>query len=601
MIPRFYNKKIKVGFLILTFSLIIFYILNVNIINNEISQELLESHALYQSKQSSFNPRYSTNEVFNYINNEETPIASKLGDGIVFHWDDWVDLSSGDKILNKYKKNNPNGECDEFLKKYASVNGYYMESYNKKIYRGMSNLYCLKEIPSKIIAVSDDNFVEIPVINKLRIGLNNQTIHKQPTKHDLINQISKFDSKPNENFQIFKFRHLQKQIDVKAEDFVFNPNLEIFKLQKKLNDDSITNDELNYLKFLEYADSIVDSADRFFKYPWIYSDVVKGRSHHLAYPFFKRFIGDRERQSVIHHMVRAWFKFAEANNFASWVNYGSLLGWAYNGVNMPWDTDIDIQLPIAHLDRLAREFNQSLILENPRYGNSKYLLEVSPTYIRQGNGRNFIDARFIDINSGLYIDISALSHSNFNPPKEFYNDLPWDQQVDHSKAMSIHCKNWNWHSLEEILPIRHTWFEGASIYIPHNVSRILTRKYGKSSFTTKSHFANHNYQKDINMWVPDEICSKSPSLNNRFQNLNQTKLTLEGACNNPILQDEFQIIAECAHRHLKTNIDVDHFTDYDILKLNDLPLFRKDSWDYFNDLNLGLVNTDRWYVRDDVL
>lgn len=628
VLPKYYNKRLKHGILLLfTFSIIV-YSINTYFVKNEISQLALEFHALHQHKVSNFNPRFSTHEILSYINGKSSIISNNnhwAGHGIHFHWDDWVDLSAANKILDSYRSKFPNGKCDRILENYANVNGYYMESHDKKIYRGMADLYCLKEIPSKIIVTTDSSFIEVPVINKQRLGLNNES---KPliTKEMLINEMSTFDKtlshniNNNNDLKIIKYKNLQKQINIPAEDFMFNPESQIFKLQDKLNHNEISSEELNYLHFLEYANVQVDSADRFFKYPWIYTDVVTGRSHHLAYPFFKRYIGDRERQSVIHHMVRAWFKFAESNDFNSWVNYGSLLGWAYNGVNMPWDTDIDIQLPIAQLDRLGREFNRSLILENPRYGNAKYFLEISPTYVRQGNGRNFIDARFIDINSGLYIDISALSHSNFKPPQEFYqdlspiiNDLNGEINIEQTKlrAMPVHCKNWNWHSLEELLPIRHTWFEGASIYIPHNVSRILTRKYGKTSFTTKSHFADHNYQKDINMWVPDSICSQLPSIssnipisssNSRFLNVNDdSKLSLNGACNNKILQDEYQIIHECAERHSMVDIDVDHSIDYDINELGDLPLFRKDSWDYFNDINERIVTNENWYIREEVI
>ncbi|EGW35139.1 uncharacterized protein SPAPADRAFT_58328 [Spathaspora passalidarum NRRL Y-27907] len=325
---------------------------------------------------------------------------------------------------------------------------------------------------------------------------------------------------------------------------------------------------------------MVDNTPRYFKYPWIITDIIQGRAHHLSFPFFKRYIGDRERHSILHHMVRSWFQFTQVHGFNTWINYGNLLGWTYNGINMPWDTDIDVQIPIAQLDRLARDFNQSIIMENPRYGNARYLLEIAPTYIRQGNGKNFIDARFIDINSGLYIDISALSRTGFHPPAEFHNK---------ESDMLVHCKNWNWHSLDELLPLRHTYFEGASVYIPQNVSQILTYKYGTKSFTqTKYH--NHNYQKDIQMWVPDYICKKSPK--HRFNEFGQ--LTRSGACNSEMLMDEYDITKECTQRHQNLNQDLSNPKYYNI---EDLPIFRKDAWDYYNDLNNNLVNHDRWYVQ----
>lgn len=593
---KFY-KRLKQNIVAISLLMVLAYTLH-GVVFNNITQHALEFKALVLH-QSAFDPRRATLEVLNFLNGKPCAIKSADEQAINFHWDDWIDLSPGDKVLAPYRQSFPHGECDEVLRKFADVNGYWMESHDKKVYRGMADMYCMKEIPRKVILATDDNFVEVPVQSKRRYGLNN-TI----TKDELLEELHSFtDSKTP--YKTTPRVPLSREVHVPASDFIFSPEQEIFKLQNKLVNNNITQEEYQYLSFLEYSNRIVDSADRFFKYPWIASDVVSGRSHHLAYPFFKRYIGDRERQSVIHHMVRAWFQFAEANGFASWVNYGSLLGWAYNGVNMPWDTDIDIQLPIVQLDRLGREFNRSLIIENPKLGNAKYFLEISPTYIRQGNGRNFIDGRFIDVNLGLYIDISALSHTTASPPSLFYEDLePVTADDGHLvtdkielSAMAVHCKNWNWHSLQELLPIRHTWFEGTSIYIPHNVSRILTRKYGKSSYTTKSHFAKHNYQQDIRMWVPDEICTSAPRVASRFlSSYDHLQLTLEGACNNKILQDEYRINHESAKRHVELNIDVDTSVSYDIEALGDLPITRKDAWEYFNDINERRVSHESWYV-----
>lgn len=590
---RFYTKKIKHVVCVLGLVALVGFSVTF-VLHDTITQVHLEAHALQLHRQSHFNPRDSTHALFEYIHGHLGGSPSTMGDknGIYFHWDDWVDLSAGDSILHKYRTRSPDGTCDKAIESFADVNGYFMESYQKKVLRGMADLYCLKETPKKIVVATDDNYIEVPVVGRKRLGLSGNYSKEAVVQKMAGMLLDETDLKTT------NYKALQKQVQVPPEDFIFSPDLEIFRLKQKLNTNDITASEIKRLDFLQYANKIVDSADRFFKYPWIITDVVSGRSHHLAYPFFKKFISDRERQSVIHHMVRAWFQFAEANGFASWINYGSLLGWAYNGVNMPWDTDIDIQLPIAQIDRLGQEFNRTLVMENPRFGNAKYMLEVAPTYIRQGNGRNFIDARFIDINSGLYIDISALSHSTSIPPPEFYEQFNSKDEV--AKAMPVHCKNWNWHTLDELLPIRHTYFEGASVYIPHNISSILDRKYGHASYTTKLHFLSHNYQKDIQMWVPDRICERPPNVPSRFVDELHSQLTVDGACNDMTTKDEYRINHEPARKHAELNIDVDTSVDYDPATLGDLPIFRKDSWDYYNDIANGRAINDNWYIRQDV-
>lgn len=585
-LPKFYSKAIKHGILLLTILLIF---VNTSAYFLESKQNLIqlkiEGDAYKHHRQSNFNPRLITNEIFNFVLGDNNQIANDSF-GINFHWDDWVDLSPGDSVLQKHRQND---YCDSTLRNFAKVNSYWLESYDKKVLRGMANLFCLKDIPNKIIVTTDNDMIEVPVSNrKLLLVSNDSTTSSFASSIDRLNtnmQSMRFRQNLRFRFTPIK-KKFSRQIRLSKQDFVLDPLKRISALTSKLHSKTISGDELNYLQFLQYSHAMVDHTDQFFKYPWIVTDVVSGKSHHIAYPFFKRYIGDRERQSIIQHMIRAWFQFATSYGFVSWINYGSLLGWAYNGVNMPWDTDVDIQLPISHLDRLGQKFNRSIIIENPRFGNGKYLLEVSPTYIRQGNGRNFIDARFIDINSGIYIDLSALSHTNYKPPSAL---------VDSS--FPIHCKNFNWHDFDEINPIRHTYFEGTAVFIPHNVSSILSKKYGADSFTTKHHFHGHNFQKDIGMWVADSICPRAPTLNRFRTHSDSSRLSWYGACNSAILQDEYQIIYESKKRHSELNVDVDHDAYYDVDQVEDLPIFRKDAWDYYNDIYSGLVDTDSWYVR----
>lgn len=529
-----------------------------------------------------------------HIHNFEDEKSVFIGDasGIYFHWDDWVDLYPANSILNNYRGFD-DCQCDESIIRFASINGYWLESYNKKVLRGMANVFCIKEIPQKIILQDSHKFTEIPVIGKKRFG---NLIDTEFSQTDLIDTVDSFESlaEPKSTkkskplpFKTHPIKPLNKTNELNSDDFHFDPDYEIYKLDKLSQLNQLSSHEHHYLQFLKYANDLVEHTDRYFKYPWIYTDIIQGNSHHLAYPFFKRFIGIRERQSIIQHMIRTWFEFAESINIPSWVNYGSLLGWSYNGVNMPWDTDVDIQLSIRHLDYLAQHFNRSLILENPRVGNAKYYLDISPTYIKQGNGKNFIDARFIDINSGLYIDISALSHSNFKPPKDL--DL-----ADPNEANLVHCKHFNWHSLGELLPIRHTWFEGSSVYIPNNVTSILTRKYGKASYTTKTRYMNYNYQSDIKLWVSDDICSKPPH-GNRFEDREESQLSKNGACNSEFLQDEYQINHKFAQRHAQYNQDLDIPGDYVVEEIGDLPLSRKDSWDFYNDISNHAVDNANWF------
>ncbi len=528
------------------------------------NQTVLEYQALQSHQMNpNFNPKKNLLNILDYLQNSQ-----HNKDGIFFHWDDWIDLSFADHKLSSVRSIG-SSTCDNRLMDYSSVSAHWLESLNTKKSRGMCHLYCQFAIPQKLIMTTDKSFIEIPVIGKKRSGIQHHVQNHPVTTDQLVESMTNL--KINDKLVTKNIGRLQNRVNLDRNDFIFDPNHEIDVLQDRLDEQSISLKELKQLEFLKYANNMVDKTDRYFKYPWIYSDIVQGHSHHIAYPFFNRFVGDRERQSILHHMIRVWFQLMESYGYQSWINYGSLLGWKFNGLNMPWDTDIDIQMPIQQLNRLAQELNKTLILENPRFGNSRYWLEVSPTFIRQGNSKNHIDARFIDISTGLYIDISALSYDHdINPPFETTEE-----------SFPVHCKNWNWQDLNELGPIQHAFFEGGSVYLPNNISSILSHKYGDEALNQFA-FHNHFFLKDFSMWINLEHCPRPQEVSNNF-------------CNSKIIQDEFNIIKECTARHKylqKNNND-----PKTVEMLPDLPIFRKDAWDFYYDINNNLVYNDRWYVR----
>lgn len=589
MLPKYYQRLLLVAAGALAVALLSF----VRILTRDLPDDELDAYSLALHQKSSFNPRSVSFCIYSYIHGsaagdlylQKSPM-SPIGnhEGIYFHWDDWVDLSPGDAVLQPYREAHPDGSADDRLRHYGSVNPYFMESFRTKVLRGMANLYSVKSVPRKIWAAVDSGFIEVPVAGRKKI--HHSALHPQIPKLAVVLEMARCDAMGNAtlapSFRLHPYKRLRQSVDIPPEDFVFDPDATIFALRQLLTKNTIAPEDTRYLQFLEKATAEVDTADRYFKYPWIYSDIVAGRSHHISFPFFKRYVSNRERHSVLHHMLRVWFQFAEAHGVDSWVNYGSLLGWAYNGINMPWDTDIDVQMPIAQLDRLARVANSTIVIENPRHGNAKYLFEVSPTYIRQGNGRNFIDARFIDINTGLYIDISGVSYTRHTPPPKV--------QAKPS-AIMVHCKNWNWHSLDELLPIRHSYFEGASVYIPNNTLSILTKKYGADLFTSKLEFHGYEYIKHLNLWVPTNECDKKCSA--RVKRWDKRQDSFIG---NAWIEDEYTIASAAAERHSFLNGDIDRPREYAVEDYADLPVMRKDSWEYFTDLKYRVTTNGGWAV-----
>ena len=94
--------------------------------------------------------------------------------------------------------------------------------------------------------------------------------------------------------------------------------------------------------------------------------------------------------------------------------------------------------------------------------NRTYLLDVNPYSLERvdGDGSNIIDARWIDVSNGLYIDITGLS------------ELEPKIQPD-----VVSCKNFHQYNLKDLYPLRETMYEGVAAMVPYSYAEILMDEY----------------------------------------------------------------------------------------------------------------------------
>lgn len=230
--------------------------------------------------------------------------------------------------------------------------------------------------------------------------------HRLGTVQNSVNFQNPFDN---------QFTHLERS------SFEFDALAKIRELEE--SNDSLSVHEKSYLDSLKSSvNTHFVFAPKYFKEPSGLLDFKNLGSHHDSRFFNGAVFQDRhEAQLLLNSLIRTFQKFLKANGLTCWLAHGSLYGYLYNGMSFPWDNDFDVQMPIRDLHILAQHFNQTLVLEDPREGNGRFFLDVgsSITVRIQGNGKNNIDARFIDIDSGLYIDITALSVSSAMLPKSY--------------------------------------------------------------------------------------------------------------------------------------------------------------------------------------
>ena len=121
---------------------------------------------------------------------------------------------------------------------------------------------------------------------------------------------------------------------------------------------------------------------------------------------------------------------------------------------------------------MADNFNKTLhkytttIRKDQQPTTTTYLLDVNPHCMERenGNGMNIIDARWINIDNGLYIDITGLSELH---PKEYPG--------------IVSCKNWHDYNVKDLYPLRDTEYEGVAAKVPAAYATLLVEEYGEKS------------------------------------------------------------------------------------------------------------------------
>ncbi|KAL1969358.1 hypothetical protein VTN77DRAFT_9551 [Rasamsonia byssochlamydoides] len=210
---------------------------------------------------------------------------------------------------------------------------------------------------------------------------------------------------------------------------------------------------------------------------------------HYDSRFYHGVVSDAERVDTLRHMIRAYLTFFRENDLETWIAHGSLLGWWWNGKMLPWDWDIDTQVLDTTLARMATHFNQTVVtyVSDDDNVKRKYLLDVNPwSFWRdQGPGYNIIDARWIDVQNGLYIDITALS------------------QLDQEEEPGVwQCKNFHRYHTHDLYPLRESVYEGVPVKIPYKYQKILVEEYSSGALT-RTKFQNHTWFPELEEWVSD--------------------------------------------------------------------------------------------------
>lgn len=184
-------------------------------------------------------------------------------------------------------------------------------------------------------------------------------------------------------------------------------------------------------------------------------------------------------------LMRSFSKFTKQFNIQEWwIAHGTLLAWFWNQKIFPFDTDIDIQVTLWGLNQLWGL--NGTVFEN------KFLLDVNPnSHIRGLTNRqpydlNVIDARFIDMDTGNFIDITAITSI-------------MSQGGRRRKDAYLSCKSPHYYRYDELFPLTKTFLEGdIEVNRPNQPLVYIMFEYGEVCLFNRFY---KNYTFKENEWI----------------------------------------------------------------------------------------------------
>jgi len=209
--------------------------------------------------------------------------------------------------------------------------------------------------------------------------------------------------------------------------------------------------------------------------------------------FAQKTLPEENRHKHLAALVQTYLSTMQSIGAETWIMHGSLLGWWWNRKILPWDTDLDLQVSESSIRYLADFYNMTV--HNYKFsgigmeGGRNYMLEINPNYI---NGTvddkyNMIDARWIDTETGLFIDITALRR-NMTAEAE-------------GNTGHMMCKDKHHYMEDDIFPLRTSTFEGVTVKIPYAYTALLEEEYGPGALIQKN-YENHIFNSEKLEWIP---------------------------------------------------------------------------------------------------
>lgn len=502
----------------------------------------LRDQKLPKPPKAPFDPRLTLAFYYDYISNNADSIHSI---GLPFHWADWVDMPViDDYILDDelskttcemldqrrlvrqlcinpfkpecYGAKDPNEFCRDVSSNVTGL-GFEINAFpgrltlESAVLFGRNYLYTLAPNPTSIVFLTSDGSYHYPVETQKESLLTGKIVpqffERNPGAR-YINTLETFNELQETVSQstVTPFAPYQKTLE--HSDFTITASEELSRLELKRQEVPLNRHEEMFLDGLKISISTELAPDKYFYEAQVFDT---NECAHYDWRFFSGFkSANKSSANSFSRLLRTWLSFTRKHGLNTWLAHGTLLAWHFNGMVFPWDDDADVQMPIKDLQELALRFNQSLIVENGEEGFGRYFLDCG-TFItsrESTNGNNNIDARFIDVDTGLYIDITGLAVSHEKAQDRFQKDVAsvWfeDTMKDANTALQLYnCRNRHFARLSELSPLRKTYFEGEVAYIPSQYQTLLTNEYNEKALTDY-HYGGVVFVEQLRSWTSED-------------------------------------------------------------------------------------------------
>lgn len=202
----------------------------------------------------------------------------------------------------------------------------------------------------------------------------------------------------------------------------------------------------------------------------------------------------RPSTSVLSNLFKSYALTMRDLGVTTWLAQGTLLSWHWNKRVFPWESDIDMHITLPELSLLASYYNMTVFQfrfsDTPEREINEYILDINPNFPERIVGRldnNRVDARWVDMSNGAYIDITAL-HLLDSKAREKGRRIFWQSKDGHV------------YDDADVYPLQQTVFEGLEAFVPAEAEKLSAKEYGDTALT-QDIFRGYKFDYQERQWI----------------------------------------------------------------------------------------------------